>query len=182
MSYSEPLINQVRVFLLSVGVGVPLCILYVLMQSVVAFFGKRRWAIYSADILFSAFGAFVSFFFMVFYNNGRVRLHLVIGEAVGFFVFYFAVGKYLMRFCERVATFLSRVTGFLLYPFFRVARAFGNIYYLVKDGFRRFFTSLKSLRDKKNKKETCEKEKVEKERKKFNFIGKSHLKNPDKSV
>lgn len=179
MSYSEPLINQVRVFLLSVGVGVPLCLLYVLMQSVVAFFGKRRWTIYSADIIFSALSAFVSFFFMVFYNNGRVRLHLVIGEAVGFFVFYFAVGKYLMLFCEKVAAFLSGVIGFVLYPFCRVARAFGNIYYLVKDGVGSFFTCLKSLR---NKKVTYEKEKVEKERKKFNFIGKIHLKNHNKSV
>ena len=86
MTYSEPLINQVRVFLLSIGVGVPLCFLYILMQSIVAFLGERKWVIYTSDIIFSAVSAFISFFFMVFYNNGRVRLHLIIGEALGFFV------------------------------------------------------------------------------------------------
>lgn len=182
MTYSEPLINQVRIFLLSIGVGVPLCLLYVALQSASAFFGKRKWAVYTADILFSALSAFVSFFFMVFYNNGRVRLHLVIGEAVGFFVFYFAVGKYLLAFFIRVALLASRVTGFVLYPLLRVARAFGNIYYLLKDAFRGFFTSLKSFRERKTENEAHQKEKIKKERKKFKFLGKIHLKNPDKSV
>ena len=101
MTYSEPLINQVRIFVLSIGVGVPICLLYILVQSAVAFLGERKWVIYISDILFSAVSAFISFFFMVFYNNGRVRLHLIIGEAFGFFVFYFAVGKYLLAFCRK---------------------------------------------------------------------------------
>lgn len=182
MTYSEPLINQVRIFVLSIGVGVPLCLLYILMQSAVAFFHEKKWAIYTTDILFSAVSAFVSFFFMVFYNNGRVRLHLIIGEAFGFFVFYFAVGKYLLAFGRKIALSLSKVTLFLLYPFLRVAKAFGNIYYLLKDLFKGFSDRFKNLKEKKIKKEGYENKKVENKRKKFKFIGKIHLKNPYKSV
>ncbi len=162
MSYSEPLINQVRVFLLSIGMGVPVCLIYIVLKSIFAFFGKKKQAIYASDILFCSLSTFVSFFFMVFYNNGMVRLHLIIGEAVGFFVFYFSVGKYLLDLGQKAFTLLSRAAGFVLYPFLRVFKAFGNIRYLLWQGVSVFSSAFKGHKAKKT-----EEEKVENKRKKI---------------
>jgi len=75
---------------------VPVCLIYIGIQSLFrALSGKDRF-IFAADILFSVIAALISFFFMVFYNNGRVRLHLIMGEALGFFVFMRTVGKHLL--------------------------------------------------------------------------------------
>lgn len=132
MSYSEPLINQIRVFFLSVGVGVPLCIAYNILQGIAEFLGKKRWAIYLTDALFCVIAAFISFFFMVLYNSGRVRLHLVFGEAVGFFAFYLSAGRPLQKLLQRLGEMFGKGVLLLLYPFRRVARAFVNLRLPVK--------------------------------------------------
>lgn len=182
MNFSEPLFNQIRVFLLSVGVGVPLCVFYVVEQSLFRVFGKSRKLVFAADILFCFFSAFVSFFFMVFYNSGRVRLHLISGEVLGFFVFYFTVGKYLLIFFTSVAEKLNRSVALIMFPFVRVGKAFVN-------GIKAFAHFIKEKRaaaagdgDKNGNQDGNKTEKNFFKQKKFDFISKIHLKNKNKSV
>lgn len=175
MTYSEPLINQIRVFFLSVGMGVPVFLIYTAVQSFFALFGKRNKLQLVSDIVFCCVCTFVSFFFMVFYNSGRVRLHLIAGEAIGFYVFYRAGGKLLLGFCLKTAEKIHKVLSALVYPFVRVARAFLNI-------FLQFGRTLKGKFGKRVKSEG-ENVKKEKERtKKFDLISKIYLKNRNKSV
>ena len=171
MSYSEPLSNQIRVFFLSVGVGVFICLLYIAVQSLFALFGKSNRVYYFADGVFSVLFAFVSFFFMVLYNSGRVRLHLILGEALGFFVFYFSVGKYLHSALERLTVLIRKTVGIILLPVRSVLRHF-----II--GMREIRDSLVRLKDKKPDGEKTE----EKKAKKFKILGKIHLKNRNKSV
>ena len=89
MSYSEPLLNQPWVLLLAVGVGVLLCIIYIVLQSICCLAGEGQLVCCFADGIFCVAFMLVSFFFMVIYAGGRVRLHLILGEAAGFFLFYF---------------------------------------------------------------------------------------------
>ena len=171
MSYSEPLSNQIRVFFLSVGVGVFICLLYIAVQSLFALFGKSNRVYYFADGVFSVLFAFVSFFFMVLYNSGRVRLHLILGEALGFFVFYFSVGRYLHSALERLTETIRKTVGIILLPVRSVLRHFLNGMGEIRD---RFIL----LRHKKVEGSEAEEKKV----KKFKFLGKIHLKNRNKSV
>ncbi len=171
MSYSEPLVNQIRVFFLSIGVGVVICLLYIAVQSIFRLFGKGNRVYYFADGVFCVLFAFVSFLFMVLYNSGRVRLHLVMGEAVGFFVFYFAVGRYMYALLLKVAELIRKAVGFILLP--------------VRFVWRHFVAGIAEIKEKTariNFKKRDGKESKEKKVKKFNFLGKIHLKNRNKSV
>lgn len=158
--------------------GVPVCLIYICTQSVFRLvFGKDR-AIFPADITFSVTAALVSFFFMVFYNNGQVRLHLILGEALGFFVFMHTAGKHLALLCNYTADMLHKGAVKLLYPFWRVGRAFVNIFLLLWQKIHTFFTKKESLKADENKND----KKFTFFRKKFNLITKIHLKIKNKSV
>lgn len=171
MSYSEPLLNQVRVFFLSIGVGVFLCLCYVALQGFFRLFGKGDRVYYFADGIFCAAFALVSFFFMVLYNSGQVRLHLVFGEAVGFFVIYFSVGRYIEKLLFRAAEAVRRGVGLALLPVRLVGRHFYSGAVEIKEKIS--LTASKRRGREKSK---------EKKTKKFDFLGKIHLKNKNKSV
>lgn len=160
------------------GVGVPVCLIYIGVQSVFrAVFGKDR-AIFCADMVFSVIAALVSFFFMVFYNNGQVRLHLVLGEALGFFLFMRTVGKHVSFMCNFVADVLHSVVARLLYPFLRVSRAFVNIFRQAGDRISRYVKKKRSGEEQKEEKH----KKIKINSKKFDFLGKILLKIQNKSV
>ncbi len=175
MSYSEPLINQPRVLLLSVGVGALLCVFYITIQAVFRILGEGKLSYYLADGLFCVIFALVSFFFMVLYNNGRVRLHLILGEGAGFFAFYFSVGKYLYSFTVGIVKSARQVTDFLSKPLVLFIS-------FVKDKFRAFKSFIKKKTASLIKKSEAEREPREKKKKKVNLFDKIHLKNPNKSV
>lgn len=182
MSFSEPLVNQVKIFLLSVGMGVLLCGVYILVQSFFCLFGKSRAVQAFADLLFCIAFALLSFFFMIFYNNGRVRLHLVFGEALGFAAFYVSGGKFILKLFSGAVCLLNKLIAFLIFPVRRVAVAFINIFAEIK-------TSVKENKSSENLSKSVDKagegllrKKLSLKRKKVDKIGKIHLQNSDKSV
>lgn len=175
MSYSEPLINQPRVLFLSIGIGVLLCVFYVTLQGVFRLLGEGKLSYYIADAIFVTVFTLVSFFFMVLYNNGRVRLHLIMGEAAGFFAFYLTAGKYLYGIIRRMSECVAKTVRFVLKPYSIVFGSFAG-------GVKKIFGKLKNkLKQGKDKKED-EPEGEQKKRKNFDFFGKIHLKNYNKSV
>lgn len=172
MSYSEPLLNQPRHLFLSIGVGVLLCVLYVLLQGFCRILGEGRLSFYLADSLFCVAFAIVSFFFMVIYCGGRVRLHLILGEAAGFFLSYFSVGKYIYGAMKSFSALLRRIFIAFFKPYAFIFSSFTNG---IKDLKKRVSAKI-SCRAKK------EADSTEKKKKKINLFHKIHLQNPDKSV
>ena len=154
------------------------CLIYIAVHSGVRLlFGKDR-GIFFADIVFCVITAVVSFFFMVFYNDGQVRLHLILGEAFGFFVFMRSVGKHLLKGLLSVAQLLHNIAVRLLYPFLRVGRAFLGIFRLAREKIRLIIRKKSADGSPVSEKE----KKVKINSKKFYFIGKILLKIQNKSV
>lgn len=182
MSFSEPLINQVKIFLLSVGMGVLLCGIYIAVQSIFALAGKTRGVQLAADLVFSTAFALLSFFFMIFYNNGRVRLHLIIGEALGFAAFYVSAGKFLLRLLLSFAAAINKLSGYALLPFRRVGEAFINMLVRIKYSVKELYSKNKGSEAVGKSREGLFRKKLLPKRKKVDKIGKIHLQNPDKSV
>lgn len=171
MSYSEPLLNQIRVFFLSIGVGAFLCLCYIAVQSLFRLFGKGDRVYYFADGAFCVVFAFISFFFMVLYNSGQVRFHLVFGEAVGFFALYLSVGSYIEKALLKAAESIRRGIGLVLLPVRLVTRHFCSGAAEIRDKIR-LTASKRRSGD----------EGTEKKTKKFHFLFERHLKNKNKSV
>ncbi len=156
MTYTEPLFNQISRFVTSIGFGFIICILYFLLFFLRNVISDKRWAIIVQDIIFGVLATVISFFYMIIYNNGEVRLNLLIGEITGAVVLYCTVGKYIIIFLERTAVVIRKITGNILLPL--------NLYY---NAFRTFYKKSKSnIIELKNKKQEKTKINNEKEPKK----------------
>lgn len=167
MNYSEPLITQVVIFCRAVGCGVLLGVMYDAVSAVRMLFGERKSVYVFFDTLFCLMASLISFFFMVLYNSGQVRLNLMAAELFGGVAFHLSLGRY---FLSRFALQLHRVRkilSFLMTPFRKAADKIGAFSGKI------FLRVKKKLSGEKNK---------EKNPKKICNIGKILLKNKNKSV
>ncbi len=92
MTYSEPLNNQIYRFILALGFGIILGLIYEIFVLIREIFSFKKSLIITVDILFSVLSAFLTFFFMLVYNDGRVRLNLIFASLMGLFAFHYTFG------------------------------------------------------------------------------------------
>lgn len=97
MSYTEPLINQIYRFALSLGFGVIMSVVYEILSCFFLLISVRKTAVFIRDVLFSVLFTVMSFFFMLVYNEGVVRLNIIIGQLLGLTVFHITCGKFLQK-------------------------------------------------------------------------------------
>ena len=126
MNYSEPLSNQLSVFLSGVGFGFILCALYVAVKLLSRVFGKGKTAVMISDAVFVLSATVISFFFMIMINNGEVRFNLIIAQATGGIVIYFTVGRYILRLLYPLCDLIHSVMSKLLYPVRVYLKSFFN--------------------------------------------------------
>lgn len=96
MSYTEPLINQIYRFMLSVGFGIIMGLLYEVLTFIFTslFYSKRSALL--RDVIFSIVFTIMSFFFMLVYNEGEIRLNIIFGQISGVVIFHLTFGKYVL--------------------------------------------------------------------------------------
>ena len=148
MNYTEPLLNQVSRFLMSMGFGFILCILYLTFSFIRMMLGEKRWAYIVTDILFGIIATVLSFFFMLIYNNGQVRLNLVVGQLTGGMELYFTVGRYLLKPMGVLSHAVRKTGGIVFLPVMLFFKSFPCF-------FKRLFNSIK---EKRHTSSTAEKE------------------------
>lgn len=93
MSYSEPLINQIYRFVLSVGFGVIMSGFYEIISCIFLVFSDCKKSVFIRDVFFSVVFTVLSFFFMLVYNEGEIRVNLIFGQLLGLAVFHITFGK-----------------------------------------------------------------------------------------
>lgn len=167
MNYSEPLISQVIIFCRAIGCGILLGVLYGVISFIRMLFGERKGIYIIFDTAFFIIASFVSFFFMVLYNSGQVRLNLMLAELAGGTAFHFSVGKYILERCSVYFDFIRKILSLLLSPFRKTALKASRFS-------KKLFTVTKNTLSGRQKKE--------KNPKKISNIGKILLKNKNKSV
>ena len=116
MIYSGTLSDQIIVFIRCIGLGVLLGLIYEFFSLLRCFLSDKTRAYVICDIAFSLVATVISFFFMVLYNNGRVRLNLVLAQIIGGVAFHFSVGRYLLKPLTFIAVKIRRVLSALLLP------------------------------------------------------------------
>lgn len=168
MTYSEPLISQINYFLLSLGFGVLIDIWYILVMFIRKCISEKRSAVAIGDVIFGVTVSVASFFFMVLYNNGQVRLNLIAGQFVSAVVLHFVLGSKVLKFLNTPASVSRRMFCFFCIP--------------VKTYLRLLTLSVERMKKAKADKKTETNKKEIKKLKKFNIITKIYLKNKNKSV
>lgn len=136
--YTFPISEQLTVFMLSLGAGFVLGLLYDAVRIVRLIVPGGKATVIVFDMLFFALSAFLSFLFILAVNKGYVRAYILLGEALGFVLFMLTFGaavlragsaavnfvkKMLLRFARRVC----RIAAWVLRPFLTFGRKIGEI-------------------------------------------------------
>ena len=116
MTYAEPLSNQVLMFIRSIGPGVLIGFIYDVIFTFFRTFSNKRPVIIAADLIFSIIATLISFFYMIIYNSGIVRLNIIIAEILGAVAFHYTMGQYMAKPASLVAKFIGKIAEFIFYP------------------------------------------------------------------
>lgn len=124
MEYILSLSTQVVSFLYSLGFGLIIGILYDLLRVIRIVLSFSKTATYVTDFLFSVTASIMTFLFCLSVTNGEVRLYIILGEFIGFAVFYFSFGSVAVKFSEKsvrkIAKAFKKVFGFIFTPFIKI--------------------------------------------------------------
>lgn len=101
---------QLLAFAVSIAAGFLLGAVYDVLRIWRDFFHSERRAVFFQDFFYMIFCAFFSFLLALALNKGAVRIYQLIGEAAGWFVYYYTVGQ--------VTACVFRFFSGLLYRFF----------------------------------------------------------------
>ncbi|MBR5320257.1 MAG: spore cortex biosynthesis protein YabQ [Clostridia bacterium] len=119
--YGLSLATQTKNFLLSLGFGFIMGILYDLFRIVKISISKGKLATIISDILYCIFLCFALFLFCLTVNEGEIRLYLLLGSMAGFFVYYFSLGVIIFSFSEKIIAFIKAIIksvfNIISYPF-----------------------------------------------------------------
>ena len=105
--YSLSLAQQTKCFLLSLGFGFIMGIFYDLFRIVRISLSRGKAAIIVFDIVYCVFLCLCTFVFCLAVNEGEIRGYMMIGEAVGFLVYYFSLGVFVFSATERIIGFIK---------------------------------------------------------------------------
>ena len=117
MTYTEPLSNQVLMFIRSVGPGVLIGFIYDVIFTFFRTFSHKRPVIIAADLTFSVIATMISFFYMIIFNSGTVRLNIIIAEIIGAVAFHMTMGRYMAKPVSLIAKVVGKTGEIAFYPF-----------------------------------------------------------------
>lgn len=119
--YSLSLAEQTKGFLLSLGFGFLMGILYDLVRIVRISISKRKTAIIVFDLIYCVFLGFCSYIFFLVVNEGDIRAFLLLGEGIGFAIYYFSLGVAVFTASEKIVNttkkIILKVLKIILFPF-----------------------------------------------------------------
>lgn len=90
------ILNQWSTFVYSLVLGCLLCFVYDLFKIDRLIFKRSIVFIFFEDILFWIISGFLVFSFLIIYTNGQVRVFVLVGALLGFFVYKITVSKFIM--------------------------------------------------------------------------------------
>ncbi|MBR2454812.1 MAG: spore cortex biosynthesis protein YabQ [Clostridia bacterium] len=119
--YSLSLADQTKGFLLSLGFGFLMGIFYDLVRIVRISISKSKKVILVFDLLYFVFLGFCSYLFFLVVNEGDIRAFLLLGEGIGFSIYYFSLGVVVFTASEKILSItkkvISKILKIILFPF-----------------------------------------------------------------
>lgn len=112
--------EQSLVFLYAILLGTLLGAIYDLFRIIRISFGGKVVAVFIEDIIFSIAALVLTFVFVIAFNNGELRFFILIGEFLGFTVYYFTVGKLTMLISKAIIKVIKRLIFLISFPFVKL--------------------------------------------------------------
>lgn len=119
MIYLPTIADQTKVFMLSLGMGFILGILYDVFRVIRLIITDKPRAFIFQDMLYFALCTLISFMFLLGVNNGKLRSFELAGEILGWLVYYFTFGTVAIRFGNLVISTVKKLLNFIFGIIFR---------------------------------------------------------------
>lgn len=129
--YSFEQSEQLKLFLLSLGAGFLLGILYDILRTIRLTFTKSKKVIFIFDILYFILFGFGTFIFFLATNKGEFRSYMILGEILGWFFYYLSFGiaakSFTDAFVKTIHTVFKFVFKIISAPFLLIFKGFLKI-------------------------------------------------------
>ena len=150
--------QQTWFFLYSILLGAALGVFYDLFRILRIAFSHAAVVVMAEDILFWSSSAFVTFVFFLAIDGGQIRLFLILGEGIGFVLYYFSLGTLVIGAAKKIIAVVRWVLNgiyrlviapvlFLIGKIFRFLQAiFSGLAFYIKKQAKNSNTHLKKYR------------------------------------
>lgn len=129
--YSFEQSEQLNLFLLSLGAGFVLGVVYDILRTIRLTISKGKAIIFIFDILYFLIFSLATFLFFLAVNKGEFRSYMIFGEILGFLFYYISFGIAAKSFTDAFVKVIHKIFSFLfkiiLAPFKAIFRVFSQI-------------------------------------------------------
>ncbi len=144
--YTFAISEHLEIFLLSLGMGFLLGILYDVVRIIRLIVSRGRAALFIFDFLYLALCAVLIYLFIIAVNMGAVRAYILIAQLLGFFCYYISFGIVVIRISDKIISLSKKAIRFIFNvikkPFCFFARVIRRVFRAIKALFKK--KSLKS--------------------------------------
>lgn len=120
-----------KVFLLSVGFGFIVGLLYDFFKVFRTVVLRSKKGIFIQDILFFLIIAVITFLFLLSINGGRFRFYIFVALAVGFAVYFFTFSSFFfgfsLKFLEKIKSAFLLFSTVISFPFRKILKSSGKL-------------------------------------------------------
>jgi spore cortex biosynthesis protein YabQ len=109
MVYLPSMAEQTEVFIYSLGLGFLLGIFYDVFRTVRLAISSAKKLIFIQDVLYVLTCAFVSFLFYMVVINGNIRAYAMLGELLGWLIYYFSFGVFAIKASASVIKYTKKL-------------------------------------------------------------------------
>ncbi len=122
MEYIQGLSVQTEIFLLSLGFGFLLGILYDVFRTLRLIISKSASFTVFMDVMYFAVCAFLIFSFNLVVDSGKIRLYVMFGDLLGWLIYYFSFGEISIKISNLIISSVRRFFCVVSKPFIRFKR------------------------------------------------------------
>lgn len=131
---------QTKIFFLSIGLGFLLGILYDIFYIFRISFTKGKISIYIIDVFYLLSCSFITFLYILSVSSGMVRIYILIGEILGWIIYYVSSGYFVVKYVtagvNSIKRFNKKISRLIVIPFKKINgfsnKLFKNSYNKVK--------------------------------------------------
>lgn len=119
--------TQLYNLFLSCGFGFCLGVYYDVFRVIRLVMRPGKRSIFFQDLLFFSTTAVFTFIFALIVTGGALRWYIFVGELIGFFAYYFTIGRVVVACAERVCALILRLWHGLWWVIFWPFRTIGRL-------------------------------------------------------
>lgn len=132
MTYILNMGEQTKIFALSLGFGFLIGIFYDVLRLFRLLCSNSKKVFMVFDLLYTLAAAIATFLFLLTVTGGSVRAYVLLGELLGFLIYFVTLGTLLSTFFERIVACLKRVIS-------KISKGCKRLFHRMFAPFRRHF-------------------------------------------